>query len=147
MYYGFAYLTMEQMYKCQYASDGPFVTCSAENDICPALASDEAIEYRVDTSYEYYLNNWYVQMDLVCANTAATNSMISAKYVMYGVAGLLFFAMPDRFGRKSTMMFWMTVHLAAQILLLIEPNYWARFAGLVIYGLAQMKQSVVYVWA
>ena len=78
-------------------------------------------------------------MDLVCTNKMSINSMISAKYIVYGIAGLLFFAMPERFGRRFTMMFWFTVHLGAQLLLLFEPNYWVRFAGLVIYGLAQLK--------
>ena len=78
MYYGFAYLTMEQMYQCRSSPNLPYSTCSAENDICPSLDSDSPLDYRVDTSYEYYLNNWYVQMDLVCVNKLRTNSMISA---------------------------------------------------------------------
>ena len=65
--------------------------------------------------------------------------MISVKYIVYGIAGLLFFAMPDRFGRRFTMNFWLSIHLMAQLLILLEPNYWARFAGLVIYGIAQLK--------
>ena len=101
----------------------------------------------MDESYRYYLNNWYVQMDLVCANKVQTNSMISAKYVAYGIAGLLLFAMPDRYGRKFTMVLNFAVHLAAQYLILFDSEYWARATGLILYGVAQLKQSVVYVWA
>ena len=86
-------------------------------------------------------------MDLVCANKAGTNSMISAQYIVFGIAGLLFFAMPDDFGRRMTMNVWYSVHVIAQILILFNPNYWARFMALLMFGLSQMKHSVVYVWA
>ena len=101
----------------------------------------------MDESYRYYLNNWYVQMDLVCASKVQTNSMISAKYVAYGIAGLLLFAMPDRYGRKFTMVLNFALHLAAQYLILFDSAYWARAIGLILYGVAQLKQTVVYVWA
>ena len=47
MYYGFAYLTMEQMYRCRFSPDDPFTSCEAESVICPALgeAGDSTIEY------------------------------------------------------------------------------------------------------
>ena len=61
MYYGFAYLTMQQMYECRYSEADPFTTCSAKAEICPALESDVAsIQYQVDTTYEYYMDNWYI---------------------------------------------------------------------------------------
>ena len=72
LYYAFAYLTLEQMFECRIDPSQPFATCSAEEVICPILKGDQAsmLEYRVDTSYKYYLDNWYGlgQMDLVCAN-------------------------------------------------------------------------------
>ena len=116
--------------------------------ICPALSDpDSSIEYRVDETYDYYLNNWYVQMDLVCASKVRTNSMISYQYVAYGIAGVLLFAMPDRYGRKFTMVLNYGVHVAAQYLILFESAFWARLLGIVLFGVAQLKQSVVYVWA
>ena len=137
MYYGFAYLTMEQMYVCQFEEDGPYVSCSAEEDICSASDSgQELLGYKVDTDYDYYFNNWFVDMDLVCVSTFKVNFIISAKYIVYGVVGLLFFAMPDKYGRKFTMILWLTVHVPAQLLLLFYSSYWARFTGLVLYGLA-----------
>lgn len=148
MYYGFAYLTMEQMYLCRFDPSQPFESCSAEEVICPALSrGDENLQYEVDQSYEYYLNNWYVQMDLVCANKIRTNSMISFKYIAFGIAGLLLFAMPDRYGRKFSMVVNFAVHLAAQYLILFDSDYWARSFALILYGCAQLKQTVVYVWA
>ena len=65
MYYAFAYLTMEQMYECKFGDSAGFESCSAEEDICPVLdgtdpLAKQDLEYRVDKSYDYYLNNWYV---------------------------------------------------------------------------------------
>ena len=136
------------MYLCRFGAEGSFDSCSAEEVICPALDDpSSSIEYRVDESYDYYLNNWYVQMDLVCTSKIRTNSMISFMYVAFGVAGILLFAMPDRRGRKFTMVLFYAIHLAAQYLILFYPDFWARLLGLVLYGVAQLKQSVVYVWA
>ena len=147
MYYAFAYLTLEQMYECRSDKDQPFASCSAKNDICPQLEKgDKQIEYRVDTSYEYYLDNWFVQMDLVCSNKVQTNAMISALYVAFGVAGVLFFSTPDRFGRRPVMLANYGIHMLAQYLMIFVPTYNARLTGFVLYGLCQLKCTVCYVW-
>ena len=75
-------------------------------------------------------------MDLVCANPVSTNSMISAQYVAYGLAGLLLFAMPDKLGRRLTMLINYAVHLFAQYLILFNPSYTARLVGLILFGCA-----------
>ena len=54
--------------------------------------------------------------------------------------------MPDKLGRKLTMVLNYGVHLVAQYVILLNPSYTARLIGLIFYGLAQLKQSVVYVW-
>ena len=137
------------MYECRQGDSGPFTSCEAETDICPVLASgiDSQLEYRVDTSYEYYLNNWYVQMDLVCTSKVLINSMISLHYIAFGVAGLLLFSMPDRLGRKPTMLINFGLHLVAYYLLVFVPTYIARLAGFLLYGLCQLKNSVSYIYA
>ena len=124
------------MYMCRYDRNSPFVTCSAETDICPVLASGQptTLEYEVDTSYVYYLNNWYVQMNLVCADKVKTNSMISMHYIVYGIAGLLMYTMADRSGRKTTMVRIFGLHIAAQYLMIFVPTYPARLAAFMLYG-------------
>ncbi len=74
-------------------------------------------------------------MDLVCVNKVQTNSMISALYVAYGVAGLLFFSTPDRFGRRPVMLANYGIHMLAQYLIIFVPTYTARLSGFVLYGL------------
>ena len=86
-------------------------------------------------------------MNLVCESKVKTNLMISIYYVAYGIAGLLLFPMPDRIGRKKTMLINFGVHLVAQYLIIFMPVYEARFIGFVFYGLSQLKNSVAYVYA
>lgn len=66
MIYIFAYLVLPQKYLCRTDPEGSFESCEADTVICPALAEGSFIEYHVDTSYEYYLNNWQQQMNLMC---------------------------------------------------------------------------------
>jgi len=57
--YLFAYLNLPQKYECRQDKLGDnWLSCSAKEDICPALEQGDTIEYRVDTSYEYYMRNW-----------------------------------------------------------------------------------------
>ena len=61
--------------------------------------------------------------------------MMSALYIAFGIGGILFFATPDRFGRKPAMLVNYAVHMVAQYMLIFVPTYNARFAGFVIFGL------------
>ena len=85
-------------------------------------------------------------MNLVCESKVKTNFMISMHYVAYGIAGLLFFPMPDRLGRKMTILINFGVHLVAQYLIIFVPVYEARFIGFVLIGASQIKNSVSYVY-
>jgi MFS family permease len=115
--------------------------------ICPALGDNlEGFEYQVDTSYQYYINNWYVQMDLVCANKAHTNTMLMPYYVGCGLAVFLFLRMPDQLGRKKTMVINLAVQLYAQFMAIYMPTYTARFIAYTLFGLTQLRATVVYAW-
>ena len=61
-------------------------------------------DYTVDTSYEYYLNNWFLQMDLLCMPATTIGFMITAYYIGFAFGGL-FFAFPDKYGRKLSIIF------------------------------------------
>ena len=43
-------------------------------------------------------------MDLVCESPVRTNLMVTARYIAYGSAGLLFFPLPDKFGRRKILL-------------------------------------------
>ena len=68
-YYAFAYLVMEQKFVCTNQEDGIYSSCSKE-EICNARENQEStLLYKADTRYDYYLDNWFMEMDLVCMST------------------------------------------------------------------------------
>ena len=92
------------------------------------------------------MENWYTQMDLVCANMVAINFMVSARYIAYGIAGLTLFAMPDRFGRKWVIVITSTIMVLAQLLMIFVPTYEARLIAFILFGATMLKATVPYVY-
>jgi MFS family permease len=72
--------------------------------------------------------------------------MIMAYFVSYGVAGLMLFPLPDRWGSKKTMSIFGSVHVLSQFLILLIPDYTVRLVSFGIMGLCQLKNSTSYVW-
>ena len=85
-------------------------------------------------------------MNLVCESKVKTNLIISIYYIVVGIAGLFLFPMPDRIGRKKTMLINVGVHLAAQYLIIFVPVYKARLIGFILLGVSQIKNGVAYVY-
>ena len=114
IYFGFPYLTFKQEYECRHDASAPFIDCDIEEVICPAREQSLAdFEYRVNIDADYYLNNWFVEMDLMCESKVRTNIMVSARYIAFGIAGALLFAVPDRWGRKKSLLLAATVNTMA----------------------------------
>ena len=145
LYYCFAYLTLEQMFECK-AVDGQFEACTASEQICPARALGTDLEFRVDNSYEYHLQNWYLEMDLLCQSKVKTSFLVSARYIACGVAGFFFFALPERYGRKKTMLCSLMPSLVSQYVIVFSVNYWARLGGFILFGICQLKSGISFVW-
>ena len=104
------------------------------------------IDYRVDQSYEYYLNNWYAQMNLVCTSMVPMNFMMSARYIAYGISGFILFSIPDNYGRKWTTAITGAVMIFAQLLMIFVPTYEARLIGFILFGVAMLKMTVPFVY-
>ena len=102
-------------------------------------------DYIADKSYDYYLDNWFLEMDLVCTPATTIGLMITAYYIGFAIGGL-FFAMPDKYGRKPSVIFGLSVAILGQIVMLYIPNFWVRMAMFGVLGLSQIKNSVSYVW-
>ena len=66
----------------------------------------------MDTGYEYFINNWYLEMDLKCMANADIGIMISAYFVGSAATGL-FFTVPDQIGRKKSMFITMVLSCVA----------------------------------
>ena len=71
--------------------------CRERNNI------DSTLLYKVDTSYQYYFNNWFLEMDLLCVSPAIIGLMITAYYAGF-VLGGVFYRAPEVLGRKKSVM-------------------------------------------
>jgi MFS family permease len=80
-------------------------------------------------------------MGFMCVPRAQINYMIMAYFMAYGLAGLILFSLPDRWGSKKTMLLFGSVHLLSQVSLLMIPDYTYRLISLSIMGLCQLKNS------
>ena len=99
----FAFLIYEQRFLCMDVDGTVTRECSAE-EICAAREAGSDMEYKVDESYEYYLNNWYLQMDLTCTSESVILSLLSWSSIGC-LASIIFATLLDKIGRKKTMFF------------------------------------------
>ena len=146
-YYPFAYFVLKQKFLC--TSDATILeeprSCSVE-DICLARSIDPSFsDYTVDTSYKYYLDNWYTKMDLLCESPATIGFLISAYYIGYTVGGV-FWAFPDRYGRKFSTIFGLVMATVSQTGMLISHDYWVNWAMFFLSGLSQIKIVCSYIY-
>ena len=68
--------------------------------------------YKVDKSYEYYIENWYLEMDLMCVSKSTIGLIVTAYYIGFA-SGALFYQWPEKYGRKFPMQLGMAVSLVA----------------------------------
>lgn len=85
-------------------------------------------------------------MQLTCVARTTINAIVTGYFISYGCAGLLLFKIPDKWGRKNTIIFFGSIHSLAQFTIIFVPNYYVRFIAFVIMGSCQIKNSVSYVW-
>jgi len=143
LFNAFPYLVMDQKYECRDNATGVYSSCTAEQ-ICDE--SGPTVTYRVDKSYEYYLNNWFTEMDMVCFSEQAISSMLTLFFVGFAIGGLVMYPLPDKYGRRKSMLFDYALNLICQIGVLAIPQYSTRaflFGGI---GFFQIKNSLSYVW-
>ena len=64
---------------------------------------------------EEYLDNWFLNLDLKCNTIASNNSILSFYFIGYGV-GLIFYFLPDRLGRKRSLVYLSLMNIVAAYL-------------------------------
>ena len=85
--------------------------CSAEEIICPLIEQGKFIEYKVDTTYEFYLNNWYVEMDFICTPQSKIDWLASIYMIGVAIGSFTLSWFPDKYGRKTTLILTGTLHV------------------------------------
>ena len=94
----------------------------------------------------FNLKNWNTEMDLMCSSDSQINMLFSVYFIMLAVGGLLFFAVPDRLGRRKTHYIFSTINLVGQLTALFIPIYWVKVLAMGILGVTMVKNSLCYVW-
>lgn len=145
LFYSFSLLTSEQAMLCQ--SDESLIMGSCENTyICSELASGHDVVYTPDTSNPDYFNNWFLQMGLLCMNPAIIGLLFTIERLSEGVVGFLLYGKTEGHGRKNAVLFFLSINLLAQTILIFCPWYYTRLLGYILYAVGQIKNSAAYAW-
>ena len=131
-YYPFAYLVLEQQFLCDAKGTGIYTSCTKEQ-ICSS--GDRAIPFKVDESYEYFIQNWYTEMDLLCTTTPTIGLMLTTYFIGFALGGFAY-TLPDRYGRKNCMLFGLGLSCFAQTIMLSSDSFGVRTLMFFLMGLA-----------
>ena len=85
-------------------------------------------------------------MDLMCTS----RTQVSLMYMWYFVgtiAGVFLAMIPDRIGRRKSVISGMIVSLTAQTVMLLVPDILVRSVCFFVMGFSNLKNSQAYVWA
>ena len=85
-------------------------------------------------------------MDLMCESSTKIAFMFTMYFVGNVVGGCLAF-LPDRIGRKNSVIFGLIMSLITQTVMLFVPTILVRSIGFFFIGFSNMKNSQSYVWA
>lgn len=83
---------------------------------------------------------------MMCTDRTTISYIVQAYTVFYTVAGLLLFTLPDKLGPKKAMSIFGTIHIGAQFVIILVPNYWVRLVMMGVMGLGQLKGAISYCW-
>jgi MFS family permease len=73
-------------------------------------------------------------MGLECTSPNTVSIIVQAYFLMYGVAGLLFFPLPDRWGRQKTMVVFGSLSILSTYIILFCPDFYIRVFGFGMMG-------------
>ena len=144
LYYGFGFLTLDHNYLCSLNGTETLEPCPVST-VCSNLQTPGFV-FRVDQSVSNFVINWQQEMDLMCFDRSKINLMVTAYVIGFGTAGLLFFRLPDKWGRKKTMGVFGTIHILSQCVITFLPSFPVRMCGFLVMGACQFKNSTCYVW-
>jgi MFS family permease len=103
-------------------------------------------EFIENTEALEYTKNWMQQLGMGCMERTTISYIVQTYTVLYTVAGLLLFTLPDQLGPKKAMSIFGTIHIGAQFVIILVPNYWVRLIMMGVMGLGQLKGAISYCW-
>lgn len=140
-FYQFGLSTEHQRYVCRDTPNEKFRICSTDY-IC-SKKSVQNFEYVPDRTKEDFLENWYVELNLICEDNDYVNSRGSLYFIGYGL-GVIFFFMPQTFGRKGTMNRVLPFYIFSCYFAIFPKSLEARAFGFFLQGIFHLKISTSY---
>ena len=116
------------------SSDYEVCSSSQIDELCGRHTGDGLLSYKVDEGYEYYFDNWYVQMGLVCMTPLQIAMLASDYFIGYCLGGSLFW-LPDKIGRKKSVIFSMSLSMLAETVMIFASGYYTRMSCFFFMGL------------
>ena len=106
------------------------------SEICRARQDPEStLHYFVDTDYKYYFKNWYTEMDLMCVPATKVGLMITVYYLAFAAGGV-FYPLPEKIGRKKSVMLSVCISLIAQTIIVLNKDLRIRTFCFALMGLS-----------
>ena len=102
------------------------------------------MEYKVDTSYDYYRNNWFIELDFICAPQAKVDLIATVWMIGIGLGAFCMAWLPDYFGRRKTLLITGLFTLPAQIFCIHVQNYWVRLSCMGVISFLYIQKSLCF---
>ena len=142
--YLYALNTEPVPYLCKVKPDALFEPCSAVY-ICE-MRGLIGLEYKPDTASARYLNNWYVQNDLVCQSKFEVAKVLSWYFISQIFGASLFF-LPDSFGRKKSMNFLLVFNVIGIYIVTFYSSSLMKSIGFFLMGFFHLKISLSFCYS
>lgn len=103
-------------------------------DICfirensPDFYRSEHFSYHVDKTHPKYINNWVVSPKFACVSHTSHKLFASCFFFGFG-CGIIFFPVPDKYGRKGTMNYVMPVFTLLCMLTIYGSSMFVKGTG------------------
>ena len=129
-----------QHYECRESDLQSWRSCKTSY-ICEMRNKGESdFEYQLDKSKPDYIVNWYVTLDLMCEPVIVYSSMTSFYLIGYGL-GVVSFFLPDTFGRKRTMNYFVPSFAIAAAIVIYSPGLTVKKVAFFVLGFLHLKSN------
>ena len=131
---------MPMPYVCRTNSGQNFEAC--QNEAICLNRENKGFEYKPDESYSYFMQNWYTQMDWICTPTTSIDLIATFFFGGLSLGAFCISWLPDKCGRKVTLMITGPILTCAHLALLYWPNITVKVICFGVLGLFYIGKTV-----
>ena len=82
----------------------------------------------------------------MCVSRSKISLIVTAYVFAFGLAGMLFVRLPDKWGRRKTQAIFGSIHILMQLFIIFIPVFYIRLICYAVMGACQLKNSGCYGW-